>query len=306
MTSALAFLVLIGLSGAPSRLPSSADSTESEVWWSPTRPVQGSILRLSVKPKDAAWVDGGPLSVTGSLAGQELHFDLGMDGRFHALGGVPLGAGTSIRLSVQVGDGVWTERLNMTLPVARGEFSSTQLSVDPQFTTPPDSALRVRLATERDAVRAILAQSHSTARLWQDDFLRPRTTRVTSGFGQRREFNGELRSRHYGTDFDGDVGAPVVAPGRGVVTLVGDFYYAGALVYLDHGAGLLTGYLHLSEISVAVGDTVVRGQTIGRVGASGRVTGPHLHWIARYGSVMVDPLSLLELDLSGWLTEEER
>jgi hypothetical protein len=303
MTGSLGFLVALGLSGG--MLSSQADTTTTEVRWSPTVPVQGSMIRVTVKPRDGARADGLPLSISGSLAGQELHFEPGLDGQFHSLAGIPLGAAAKIPLSLRLEDGVWMERLDVNVPVARGEFSSTQLRVDPRFTTPPDSALALRLAAERDSVRAILAQTHRTPRLWNGDFLRPRTTRVTSDFGQRREFNGELRSRHYGTDLEGDVGAPVVAPNHGVVALVADFYYAGGLVYLDHGAGLLTAYLHLSQILVAVGDTVTRGQMIGRVGASGRVTGPHLHWIARYGSVMVDPLSLLDLDLAGWMVERE-
>ncbi len=97
-----------------------------------------------------------------------------------------------------------------------------------------------------------------------------------------------------GTDFAGDVGAPVQAAGRGVVALVDRFHLGGNVIYLDHGAGLVTAYLHLSEQLVAEGDTVEAGQLIGRVGATGRVTGPHLHWIVRYGGVTVDPLSLLE------------
>jgi len=90
----------------------------------------------------------------------------------------------------------------------------------------------------------------------------------------------------------------VRATNRGVVTFVGDLYFSGMTVFLDHGAGLVTAYLHLSRALVAPGDTVARGQLIGRVGASGRVTGPHLHWLAAYGSVAVDPLDLLRLDLA--------
>ena len=96
-----------------------------------------------------------------------------------------------------------------------------------------------------------------------------------------------------GTDYAGAVGAPVRAANRGVVRLVESFHLGGNVIYLDHGAGLVTAYLHLSEQLVAVGDTVERGATIGRVGATGRVTGPHLHWITRYGGVTVDPASLL-------------
>ncbi len=96
-----------------------------------------------------------------------------------------------------------------------------------------------------------------------------------------------------GTDFAGAVGAPVRAVNRGVVRLVEAFYYGGNVVYIDHGEGITTAYLHLSQQRVAVGDTVARGQVIGAVGATGRVTGPHLHLIARYGSLNLDPLTLL-------------
>jgi murein DD-endopeptidase MepM/ murein hydrolase activator NlpD len=132
-------------------------------------------------------------------------------------------------------------------------------------------------------------------------FTQPRTSRITSGFGGGREYNGTITSRHMGTDFAGTTGAPVLAANRGVVRIVDAFYYGGNVVYVDHGAGLSSAYLHLSEQLVSAGDTVQRGQTIGRVGATGRVTGPHLHFIVRYGSVTVDPLSLFAIagDSSG-------
>jgi murein DD-endopeptidase MepM/ murein hydrolase activator NlpD len=125
--------------------------------------------------------------------------------------------------------------------------------------------------------------------------MRPRAARITSGFGRGREFNGAITSRHMGTDFAGATGAPVRATNRGVVRLVDAFYYGGNVVYLDHGEGLTSAYLHLSRQDVAPGDTVERGQIIGRVGATGRVTGPHLHLIVRYGGVTVDPMSLFAI-----------
>lgn len=97
-----------------------------------------------------------------------------------------------------------------------------------------------------------------------------------------------------GTDFAGAVGAPVTAPARGIVALSDTFYLGGNVLYLDHGDGLVTAYLHLSEQLVSAGDTVETGDVIARVGATGRVTGPHLHWIVRYGEITVDGLSLLE------------
>ena len=98
-----------------------------------------------------------------------------------------------------------------------------------------------------------------------------------------------------GTDYAGAVGAPVRATNRGVVRLLGTFYLGGNVIYLDHGEGIVTAYLHLSKQLVAVGDTVEQGGVIGHVGASGRVTGPHLHFIARYGAITVNPGSLFSV-----------
>ncbi|MEO7362559.1 MAG: M23 family metallopeptidase, partial [Gemmatimonadaceae bacterium] len=98
-----------------------------------------------------------------------------------------------------------------------------------------------------------------------------------------------------GTDFAGAVGDPVRAANRGVVRLIGAFYLGGNVIYVDHGEGIVTAYLHLSLQQVAVGDTVQKGDIIGKVGATGRVTGPHLHFIARYGAITVDPASLFAL-----------
>jgi murein DD-endopeptidase MepM/ murein hydrolase activator NlpD len=106
-------------------------------------------------------------------------------------------------------------------------------------------------------------------------------------------FNGTLSSRHLGVDFSGAVGTSVRAANRGIVALVDDFFLAGNVIYIDHGAGVVTGYFHLSKALVTAGDTVEKGQQIGLVGATGRVTGPHLHWNARYGAVTVNPLDLV-------------
>jgi murein DD-endopeptidase MepM/ murein hydrolase activator NlpD len=135
--------------------------------------------------------------------------------------------------------------------------------------------------------------AHRTPRLWTGDFVMPRDAGVTSGFGDGRVFNGQVSSRHTGLDLRGGPGDPVVAPTRGVVALVEQFELAGNNVYINHGAGLVTAYFHLSEQLVVAGDTVEAGTPIGRVGATGRVTGPHLHWVVRYGHTSVDPRSLL-------------
>ncbi len=132
--------------------------------------------------------------------------------------------------------------------------------------------------------------------MWTASFLRPRVSAITSEFGSGRVFNGRVTSRHLGVDFRGAVGEPVRAANRGVVALVDNFFLAGNVIYINHGGGVVTAYFHLSKPLVAVGDTVVRGQEIGVVGSTGRVTGPHLHWAARYGTITVNPLDLVSLD----------
>jgi murein DD-endopeptidase MepM/ murein hydrolase activator NlpD len=118
-------------------------------------------------------------------------------------------------------------------------------------------------------------------------------------------FNRRVASRHLGVDFRGKTGAPVRVANRGVVALVDNFFLAGNVVYVDHGGGLVTGYFHLNETHVSTGDTVSRGQIIGRVGATGRVTGPHLHWSARYGALAVNPIDLISLN-SRWYGRAEK
>jgi murein DD-endopeptidase MepM/ murein hydrolase activator NlpD len=167
-----------------------------------------------------------------------------------------------------------------------------RLSVAPKFSAPPDSALQARMRREADMAAVVSRNAHVTPRLWSKPFVVPRESRTTSGFGGGRTFNGTVTSRHMGIDYAGAVGTPVRATNRGVVRLVNAFYLGGNVIYIDHGEGIVTAYLHLSKQLVAVGDTVQQGGVIGHVGATGRVTGPHLHFIARYGGITVNPASL--------------
>jgi murein DD-endopeptidase MepM/ murein hydrolase activator NlpD len=159
----------------------------------------------------------------------------------------------------------------------------------------PDSAARTRIARENALARQVSRAAHDTPPQWDQAFIPPRPSRITSTYGTGRRFNGRIVSRHLGTDFAGRPGEPVYAVNRGRVALVADFYLAGKVVYLDHGGGLTSAYFHLSRADVRPGELVERGQMIGAVGESGRVTGPHLHWVMRYGALTVDPESVLAL-----------
>lgn len=268
------------------------------VSWTPSRAVQGTVVRISVEPDTASsnGVSDSTLRISGVLADEPLHFAASTKGRFRALAAIPIDAGDSLALTIIISKTSDTDTVTITLPVARGSYHLQKLRVAPEFGKEPDSALAARIAAEINRAMAVSRASHDSPPLWRGAFLPPRGSRITSGFGHGREFNGAVQSRHMGVDLAGSAGAPVRASNRGIVALVDRFYLGGNVVYIDHGGGLVTGYFHLREAAVAMGDTVRAGQMIGRVGSTGRVTGPHLHWIARYGKITVDPLSLIALD----------
>ena len=262
----------------------------ARISWEPAAPRQGALFRVRV--------DGVPVgtALSGSIAGEALHFAAVPERQADAsLAGVPIDAGDSLGVQVYCSAGGRTDTLRASPALTRGEYPVERLTVAPTYGREPDSALAARIRRESDRATAVAVRSHDTPHLWTKPFLRPRDSRITSGFGRGREFNGTVTSRHMGTDFAGATGAPVRAANRGVVRIVGRFYLGGNVIYVDHGAGLTSAYLHLSRQLVAEGDTVERGQVIGRVGATGRVTGPHLHLIVRYGKITVDPLSLFSV-----------
>jgi murein DD-endopeptidase MepM/ murein hydrolase activator NlpD len=121
------------------------------------------------------------------------------------------------------------------------------------------------------------------------DFLQPVEGIMTGSFGRRRVFNGQARRPHSGMDIAANEGVPVAAPARGTVIELGDFFFSGNLVYIDHGQGMISMFAHLSEIDVEMGQQIKKGHIIGKVGATGRVTGPHLHWSLGLNGAWVDP-----------------
>ena len=265
-----------------------------EVHLSPERPKQGTVFLIRIDRGDRP----AP-SLVARFVGEPVLFQTAEDGWSWAVAAVPVDAPSALELEL---DATWpdgrSERFVHSIPVAPGRYAMERLTVAPEYGAPLFPALAARTAAEVTRARAVARGAHDTPPFWRPgDFMRPRPTRVTSPFGNGREFNGQVQSRHTGTDFQGGVGEPVTAAAPGLVRLVDQFYLGGNVVYIDHGGGLSTGYLHLSEAGVAVGDTVAAGQRIGAVGATGRVTGPHLHWILRFGSITVDALSVLDLEL---------
>ena len=281
-------LVALTLCLVPAVATTQGTAAAPQVTWWPRLPLQGSLVRVEVRLP----AGDGVTAVSGDLAGEPLHFERFSDG-FRALGAVPFEPRDSAAARVVLETaGVADDTLLARLPVARRWVPRERLRVSPEYAQPPDS-LAERIRIEQEMVQEVRQRVHETPRLWQAPFVRPSSGAVTSPFGVARVFNKVLRSRHWGVDFAARWGAPVRAANRGVVALVADLYYSGTTVLIDHGAGLVTGYFHLSRVLVAPGDTVDVGQAIGHAGSTGRVTKPHLHWFAAYGEITVDPLDLV-------------
>lgn len=257
----------------------------------PALPARGALIRLHVTPT----INDLVTELRGEVAEEPLHFSSPDNGiTWSALAPVPVEGGDSLPILLVLVHSGKHDTVLTSLAVSQPTYPSERLTVAPRMAE-PDSAGRVRIAHDVKRAREVSRAAHGTEKLWHDGFRLPRPSRITSDFGSGREYNGKVTSRHLGTDFDGRVGAPIVATNRGRVALVARFYLAGNVIYLDHGAGLISGYFHLSRALVKTGQIVEKGQVIGRVGRTGRVTGPHLHWIMRYGGVTVDPMSVLGL-----------
>jgi murein DD-endopeptidase MepM/ murein hydrolase activator NlpD len=178
-----------------------------------------------------------------------------------------------------------------SLTVTRKIFGTRRLLVDPRFSEPPATE-RPRIEREAKRLAAIFSGA-SGARYWASPFELPVAAPATSPFGVRSVFNGQLRSRHNGVDFAGAPGAPVHAPAGGRVALAEALYFTGNTVIVDHGEGLYSLLAHLERAVVMSGDRVGGGDVVGFIGATGRATGPHLHWSVRLQGARVDPLSLV-------------
>jgi murein DD-endopeptidase MepM/ murein hydrolase activator NlpD len=171
----------------------------------------------------------------------------------------------------------------------------TVLKVPGRYTAPDPEQLRV-IARDKE-IKAEAFKSLTPEREWKGSFQRPVTAEISDVFGVQRVFNGSVQSTHQGLDFRVPTGTPVSAVNSGTVILAQSLYFEGNCIVIDHGQGLLTLYLHLSEMSVKAGDHVAKGQQVGLSGGTGRATGPHLHLAVRWQGVYLNPAGLLALRL---------
>lgn len=206
--------------------------------------------------------------------------------RWQAIVGVPLLWDGEMRLTVQANE---PQEMAYELAIRPKEYAVQHIRLKNQRLVTPNADDLTRIEREQREIQAAFAH-------WRDTdtpdmrFDLPARGRLSGNFGLRRFFNDEPRQPHSGVDIAARLGTAVTAPADAVVLQTGDYFFNGRTVFLDHGQGLVSMYTHLHKIDVAVGDAVKRGQKIGEIGASGRVTGAHLHWSVSLNGARVDPL----------------
>ena len=250
-----------------------------------------------VAPQDAR--------VEGDWDGHALQFFRGRAKDFwYALAGTDVEAApgpstvpSTIRVAIHVHDphDSVTE-LHQTIAIHPAHYRTTSLTVAPKFVEPgPDELKRIDAATDLKKKAYASTADHP---LWTGDFIAPVPSKATDSFGTRRMLNGKLAAVHKGMDFRAPSGTVVRAGNAGVVVLAAPLYYEGNCVIIDHGQGLMSLYMHFSKLEVKPGQRVIKGQRLGLSGATGRVTGPHLHWAIRWDGAMLDPAKVLQMKLA--------
>lgn len=197
----------------------------------------------------------------------------------------------TVPLNIRYSDGKNTQTVTLNFTVKEKDYPVQKLTVEPKYASPPASVLE-RIKKDQKEIRDAFA-TISPVRHWELPLARPVEGVTTSEYGLRREFNGQKRNPHRGLDLDGKLNDTIIAVESGKVILVADHYYGGKTVVIDHGLGVLSAYLHMNSFLVSQGQDVVRGQAIGAVGKTGRVTGPHLHLSLSVLGQSINPNPLL-------------
>jgi murein DD-endopeptidase MepM/ murein hydrolase activator NlpD len=305
-TPFLTAMLCAAFSFAGALLPVHAESVQVNL--TPAVVVAGAPELIRVEAPRAA-------EVSGEWLGQKIAFFRGRDGRtWFALAGVDVEGAvgpSTLRISVEAGAGnggaapaaaqassqMRAQDWSQTVEIHAAHYRTGALTVAPEFVQPPAEAMdeiKAEIALKEKVFGTSAAEP-----LWRGNFRAPVEAAPTDSFGTRRTFNGKLASVHKGMDFRASTGTPVHAGNDGVVVLARKLYYEGNCVAIDHGLGLYTISMHLSRIEVHEGERVTKGQLVGLSGATGRVTGPHLHWAVRWEGAYLDPAKLLKMDLNG-------
>jgi murein DD-endopeptidase MepM/ murein hydrolase activator NlpD len=279
----------------PARQAAGDPASNEKTWsakWEPTKLVNGSpvIFRVTAPSKLK--------ELKGNFLGQELLFRSSTTCRcWYAFAGVSLSTKPGTYTLHVEGNGAGEERRQMSylVAVAAAAYPATTLKVAPEFVEPPKETL-ARIDADQATKKSVFSSvSALEDPRWTGRFKPPAEAEVSGVFGAARVFNGAKKSQHEGLDFRVTTGTPVAATNSGTVILARPLYFEGNCVMIDHGQGLITLYLHLSEFKVKEGDAVEKGQIVGLSGGTGRATAPHLHFAVRWRGEYLDPRTLLEL-----------
>jgi hypothetical protein len=270
---------------------SSAVSSPTAVTWQPGKLVRGSPVLFRVS---------APANLKGLIGrwlGHEVQF-FSVPGNkgWYAFAGIPVETTPgSYDLELTGTRGATSFHYVKRIRVGPANYPKIAIHVGKQFTEPSPEQLK-QITADKDLKQSIFAKE-TGVRLWRGGFEAPVSAATSDPFGTERVFNGEVKSRHLGLDYAAGPGTPVHAINRGTVVLARDLYFEGGFVVIDHGQGLMSLYLHLSEFKVHEGDEVARGQLIAVSGGTGRATGPHLHLAVRWQGIYLNPQTLLKLEL---------
>lgn len=253
----------------------------------PSRPLQGQAMIVSIHsrqnkpvPRQLALL-GKRYKVAAVVAGKE----------YKAVCAVPLNARTGPQtLGIELSNG---GRVSVPLIVMAGHYGEEHLRLPPEMANPTTKDHLRQIKDDRKRLRQAYGSSSALIR-FSHPFARPLGSKIITPFGRRRFLNEIPKSPHGGIDLRGKTGTPVPAAAGGKVAFSGQLYYSGNAVIIDHGLDIFSLYLHLNSLSVAVGEQVKQGQIIGKLGSTGRVTGPHLHWGIKINGIFVDPLEFIK------------
>jgi murein DD-endopeptidase MepM/ murein hydrolase activator NlpD len=260
---------------------------------------QGQVLVVKVKGEDQA------TEVNGTFLKRTIPFFREFrpgepDGYIGLLGIDMQDEPGSYDLAVEVKQGEQSKQLSFNVLVAKENFTVEHLTL-PKDKVDLDEKGAARWKAEQEQVKQALAEN-SRLKLWRSNFVEPVNGKRTGIFGSVRIMNGKPRNPHNGEDIGAPMGTDVAATNDGIVRITVDHIFSGKGVFVDHGLGFYSMYFHLSEILVNDGDLVKAGQIIGKVGATGRATGPHLHWGVKLNGARVNPYSLLDLPFKNGVT----
>lgn len=258
---------------------------------------QGQVLLVHVPLK------GQPTDITGRFLNRRVPFFQGTSGPVGLLGIDMQDAPGTHELSIDVTDEQGARRLSYNVLVVKEKYPVQHLTL-PKDKVDLDEESLVRVKAEQEQVKTAL-EGVSPERFWEEAFIEPVHGTISGAFGRVRIINGQAKNPHNGEDIAAPLGADVQAMNEGVARLTVDHFFSGKGVFIDHGLGLYSMYFHLSDITVRNGERVKRGQVIGKVGASGRATGPHLHWGVRLNGARVNPYAMLTLPVSRVLSASQ-